>query len=145
MTHPSRLTTFIAAALLLTTAGASYAEPMRVRADLKGSSETPMNDSKGTGSLSGTYDPTTMKLTWEVTYSGLTGPATMARFHAPAPVGKAAGVEIPIKGSVASPIKGEATLTAAEAKNLTDGETYFNVHTAKNPKGELRGQVMLSK
>ena len=95
--------------------------------------------------LEGTYDPATKKLTWDVTYSGLTGPATMAHFHAPAPVGKPAGVEIPIKGTVASPIKGEMTLTEVEAKNLTDGMTYFNVHTQKNPKGELRGQVMLQK
>ena len=35
----------------------------------------------------------------------------MAHFHAPAPIGKPAGVEVAIKGSVASPIKGEVTLT----------------------------------
>ena len=32
-----------------------------------------------------------------------------------------------------------------QAKNLTDGMTYFNVHTDKNPKGEIRGQVKVSK
>jgi hypothetical protein len=30
-------------------------------------------------------------LTWPVSYSGLTGPATVAHFHGPAPAGKAAG------------------------------------------------------
>ena len=95
--------------------------------------------------LEGTYDPATKMLSWTVTYDGLTGPATMAHFHAPAPEGKAAPVEVPIKGSVDSPIKGEATLTDAQVKNLTDGMTYFNVHTAKNKGGEIRGQVMVSK
>ncbi len=134
-----------AAAILALTAVSSTAEPMKVMADLKGTAETPPNTAPGTGTLAGTYDPATKKFSWEVTYSGLTGPATMAHFHAPAPVGKSSGVEIPIKGTVGSPIKGEMTLSEAEAKNLTDGMTYFNVHTDKNPKGELRGQVMVQK
>lgn len=107
-------------AILASTAVSSTAEPMKVMAALKGSSETPPNKAPSTGMLAGTYDPATKKLTWEVTYSGLTGPATMAHFHAPAPVGKPAGVEIPIKGTISSPIKGEMTLTEVEAKNLTD-------------------------
>ena len=135
----------IAVALLGTTAGVGYAETMKVTAALKGSAETPPNDSKGTGMLTGTYDPATKKLTWDVTYADLTGAGTMAHFHAPAPEGKAAGVEIPITGSVASPIKGEMTLTDDQAKNLTDGMTYFNVHTKEHPKGEIRGQVMVEK
>ena len=145
MIRPSCRSIVAALAFLAATASASYAETIKITADLKGASETPPNESKGTGSLSGTYDPATKTLTWAVTYSGLTGPATMAHFHAPAPVGKAAGVEVPVKGPVSSPIEGSATLTPVEAKNLTDGLTYFNVHTQKNPKGELRGQVLVGK
>jgi len=33
-------------------------------------------------------------------------------------------------------------LTDDQAKALTAGQTYFNVHTAANPNGELRGQVV---
>jgi len=131
--------------LLVATAGASWADTMKVTADLKGGTETPPNDTKGSGMLTGTYDPSTKKLTWDVTYSGLTGPATAAHFHGPAPVGKAAGIEIPIKGALASPMKGDATLTDDQAKNLTDGMTYFNIHTAAHKPGEIRGQVMLEK
>ena len=130
--------------LAIATATAAAAAPMKVSASLSAQSETPPNNSKGTGMLSGEYDPATKKLTYDVTYSGLTGPATMAHFHAPAPVGKASGVEIPIKGSVASPIKGEVTLSETDAKNLTDGMTYFNVHTAANKGGEIRGQVLVA-
>jgi hypothetical protein len=44
-------------------------------------------------------------------------------------------------GSLASPIKGEATLTAAQAADFTAGKMYFNIHTAANPNGEIRGQI----
>lgn len=137
----------LAAALALLSAPLAVARAAteNVKAELTSSAETPANDSKGTGTLTGTYDPASRKLTYDITYTGLTGPATMAHFHAPAPMGKPAGVEVPIKGSVASPIKGEVTLSDAQAKNLTDGMTYFNVHTAKNPKGEIRGQIMVAK
>lgn len=134
-----------AMALLAAPLAAAQAATENVKAELTSSAETPANNSNGTGTLTGTYDPGSRKLTYDVTYTGLTGPATMAHFHAPAPMGKPAGVEVPIKGSVASPIKGEVTLTEAQAKNLTDGMTYFNVHTEKNPKGEIRGQVMVAK
>ena len=131
--------------IAVTTVSMADAATMKITSTLSAQSETPPNTSKGTGMLSGSYDPETKKLTYDVTYSDLTGPATAAHFHAPAPVGKSSGVEIPIKGSITSPIKGEATLTDAEAKNLTDGMTYFNVHTAANKGGELRGQVLLAK
>ena len=41
-----------------------------------------------------------------------------------------------------NPIKGEATLTDAQAADLQAGKWYFNVHTAANKGGEIRGQVM---
>ena len=137
--------TFAATAALLAAPIVAHAATESIKADLTAASETPPNDSKGAGMLTGTYDPETRKLTYEATFDNLTGPATMAHFHAPAPVGKAAGVEVPIKGAVTSPIKGEVMLTEVQAKNLTDGMTYFNVHTAKNKGGEIRGQVMVGK
>ena len=133
-----------AAALLAVPLAAANAATETVMATLSSGAETPPNDSKGMGTLTGTYDPSSRKLTYDVTYEKLTGPATMAHFHAPAPSGKSAGVEVPIKGSVSSPITGQVTLTEDQAKNLTDGMTYFNVHTDKNPKGEIRGQVKVS-
>lgn len=133
------------AAIVLVPLASANAATQTVKAELTSAAETPPNTSTGTGTLTGTFDPETRKLTYDVTYANLTGSATMAHFHAPAPVGKPAGVEVPVKGPVSSPIKGEVTLSPDQVKNLVDGETYFNIHTDKNPKGEIRGQVMVAK
>ena len=102
----------------------------------------PVMDSKGMGQLTATYDTGSKKLTYDVTYSGLTGPATAAHFHGPAPVGKNAPVMVPVSGELPSPVKGMVTLTDEQAKALTDGDMYFNIHTAANKAGEMRGQVV---
>ena len=137
--------TAAALSVVLLTGSAGFAETLNVKATLAPSTEVPPNTSTGTGALTGTYDTDTKVLTYSVTYSGLTGPASAAHFHGPAPAGKNSPVEIPIKGDLASPISGTATLTEDQAKNLLDGETYFNIHTAANKGGEVRGQVSAGK
>ena len=134
-----------ALALCALSAAPGVAAPMNVSASLTPSAEVPPAKSQAKGELTGTYDPSTKMLDFTVTYSGLTGPATMAHLHAPAPTGKNAGIEIPMKGALESPIKGEYTLTDEQAKNLTDGDTYFNIHTQANGGGELRGQMLTVK
>ncbi len=145
MSRPSAM--IVAGTLALLAAGMSigHAEPVNVHAILKGSMETPPNSTKGAGTLVGTYDAATKQLVYDVMYADLTGPATAAHFHALATIGKAAAIEIPITGSLASPIKGQVTLTDAQAANLGDGMTYFNIHTAANKAGEIRGQVTMMK
>lgn len=111
------------------------------KATLSGKSEVPPTTSPATGTADINYNPATKKLTWTVTYSGLTGPATAAHFHGPAEAGKNAGVAIAIPNATSSPAKGSATLTAAQAADLEAGKYYVNIHTAANPGGEIRGQV----
>ena len=134
----------MAIAALFTLAGLASAAAAEetYTAKLDGPSETPPTTSAGTGNVEAKYDPATKMLTWTITYSGLTGPAIAAHFHGPAPVGKPAGIMIPLTGSLESPIKGSATLTAEQAKALTDGQMYFNIHTAAHKPGEIRGQMM---
>jgi hypothetical protein len=69
----------------------------------------------------------------------------MGHFHGPAAVGANAGVIVPFQGSVESPIKGKATITADQAKDLLAGMWYINIHTKENPGGEIRGQVTVAK
>jgi hypothetical protein len=132
---------FLASGLLLIAGSPALAETVTYTAPLAGASEVPPNDSKGTGMVEATYDTATMKLAWTITYSGLSGDVTAAHFHGPAKPDANAGPVVPISGALASPIKGEATLTAAQAADLAAGLWYFNVHTAKHPPGEIRGQL----
>ena len=132
----------VALSTLLFTGVPAFAEMVSYKADLKAASEVPPNDSKGTGAVDATYDTTSKKLTWTITYSGLTGPATAAHFHGPAEAGKNAPPVVPINGNLTSPIKGDATLTDAQVADLQAARWYFNVHTAAHTGGELRGQVM---
>ncbi|MEA2835899.1 MAG: hypothetical protein QOD89_449 [Bradyrhizobium sp.] len=120
-------------------AGPAFADKMK--ATLDGKSQVPPNASAATGTADIDYDPGSKKLSWKLTYSGLSGPATAAHFHGPAEAGKNAGVAVPIPNATSSPAEGSATLTDAQAADLTGGKYYINIHTAANPGGEIRGQV----
>jgi hypothetical protein len=133
--------TVIAALALGAVAFAAPASAEKLKATLDGKSEVPATTSSGTGTADLNYDAASKKLSWTVTYSGLSGPATAAHFHGPAEAGKNAGVAVAIPNAAASPVKGEATLTDAQAADLLGGKYYINIHTAANPGGEIRGQV----
>jgi hypothetical protein len=110
-------------------------------ATLNGQSEVPPKSVAGAGTGTFTFNPQTKQLTYNVSYSGLTGPATAAHIHMPAAAGANAPPVIPFQNP-ASPITGTATLTDQQAQWLMSGQTYVNVHTAANPPGEIRGQVV---
>jgi hypothetical protein len=129
-----------ALAMMLAFAAPTYAETVQLKADLKGASEVPPNQSTGTGTVTVTFDTATKQLSWKGNYSGLSGPATAAHFHGPAEPGKNAGVAVPITPNT-SPFSGSATLTDTQAADLLAGRWYINVHTAANPGGEVRGQL----
>jgi hypothetical protein len=139
---PFRAACLAAAAFALVVSAPAFAETLSYKTALKSADEVPPNDSKGSGAVDASYDTSSKKLTWTITYSGLTGPATAAHFHSPAEPGKNAPPTVPLSGKLDSPIKGEATLTDAQAADLKDGKMYFNVHTAANKGGEIRGQMM---
>lgn len=133
---------FATFALAAAVAFAGPASAEKLKATLDGKSEVPAVTTGGTGTADLDYDAATKKLTWKLTYSGLSGPATAAHFHGPAEAGKNAGVAVAIPNAGKSPVDGSATLTDAQAADLLAGKYYINVHTAANPGGEIRGQVM---
>ncbi|WP_217569553.1 CHRD domain-containing protein [Mesorhizobium sp. GbtcB19] len=122
-------------------ASPAMAETMKFKATLDGSQQSPPVTTKGKGTATFTFDTTKKKLTWNVKYSGLSGPAVAAHIHGPADMGANADPVIPFNGKLKSPIKGSATLTDAQAADLEAGKYYVNVHTAANKGGEIRGQI----
>ena len=118
----------------------SMAAMVNMKADLKASNEVPAVDSKGTGSVTATYDTASKKLSLKGSVSGLSGPATAAHFHA-GEAGKNGGVVVPIAGADKGSFEGSATLTDAQEADMMGGKWYVNVHTAANKGGEVRGQV----
>ena len=122
--------------------GVARADQVNFKADLSGASEVPPVTTAGKGTATAALDTATKTLTWTVTYSGLSGPATAGHIHGPAAPGANAGVLVPFSGNLASPIKGSATLTDAQVSDLEAGRTYINLHTADNKGGEIRGQLV---
>jgi hypothetical protein len=129
----------VASVLLVTTA--AFAQQVKLKAELSGAQEVPPTTTQGKGNADITFDTASKQLSWTVSYSGLSGPATAAHFHGPAEAGKNAGVAVPIPNQGTSPVTGSATLTEAQATELLAGRYYVNIHTAANPGGEIRGQV----
>jgi hypothetical protein len=90
------------------------------------------------GRFTATLNGTT--LTWRLTFTHLSGSATAAHIHVGAR--KVAGpIVVPLCGPCTSPVTGSTSLTADQVRDLLRGRYYANVHTAKNPGGEIRGQI----
>jgi hypothetical protein len=91
------------------------------------------------GTFSGTLSGTTFR--WKLSFQGLSGKVTAVHIHTGAK-GKAGGVLIALCGAgCQSPVSGAALVSSTVANALKSGRTYVNVHTAKNPNGEIRGQI----
>ena len=125
------------------------------KASLNGANERPNpNTSAATGTA--TYTLTGNSLSYIVTVSGLTGPATASHIHVGA-ADKAGGVIVPyVTGSVASGNITSGTIDLSQAISngttsitgdslkvlLNNGNAYTNVHTSQFGGGEIRGQII---
>ena len=104
----------------------------------------PVTNSTGSGTVSGTYNKNTNTLVYTATWTGLTGNATNMHFHGPANVGEPAGVAVGITGftnTASGSVTNTIQLSEAQEADMLAGKWYYNVHTAANPGGEIRGQV----
>lgn len=92
----------------------------------------------------GTFSIEGDTFSYDIVYSGLTGPASAAHIHGFATTSESTGVQVGFTGlptGTSGRIKGTATLTEAQRTNMLAGRTYANIHTTANGGGEIRGQV----
>jgi hypothetical protein len=135
-------------------------------ATLTGAAEKPNAvTTSGTGTWTGSYNPSTGILSYTLSFSGLGTNATLAHIHGPATVDQFAGVivnldqaaqartitlgatsgtgtgTVNLNAGATWPSAG-ATITGVQLKDLMDqGMTYVNIHTTANGGGEIRGQI----
>jgi hypothetical protein len=144
-----RVTAGLAAGVLVVAGLAAAASTYKVSATLNARQEIPKQVVKApnaTGSFSGSYveHGTTATLKWKLTYSRLSGKAAQAHIHV-GKTGVAGNVIVPLcAGNCHSGMTGTAKITSKIVVQMEAGKTYVNVHTAKNPAGEIRGQVKVS-
>ena len=135
-------------ALALVAIGVASAAPHathQLRATLNGGQEVPKQTFKVTGAT-GTFTATMTnqgKITWKLSYKGTSGAVMAAHIHL-AKAGVSGPVVVPLCGPCHSGQTGTGTATAAQVKAIESHGAYVNIHTAKNPAGEIRGQLTSS-
>jgi hypothetical protein len=116
---------------------------------LTSAQEVPANTSKATGTADVSYNKSTHMLTYTLNWKDLTGNATMAHIHGTAAKGANAGVKEDLSGKIKKATSGTLSdsvmVDGSKIKedSLLSGFYYFNIHTAKNPGGEIRTQIEL--
>ncbi|MCA9726968.1 MAG: CHRD domain-containing protein [Candidatus Eisenbacteria bacterium] len=118
-------------------------------ANLNAAQENPGTGAAGLGT--GSFTLTPEGLEYKITVNALTGGISAAHFHT-GDIGVNGGVAFDIGGSFSGTTAegvwrrgaGAGALTDALVKELLLGRLYVNVHTAANPGGEIRGQVLLA-
>ena len=122
-------------------AGATSTRNDRFRASLNRGAEVP-NPKSVSVLASGTFTATLSgsKLSWKLTFKRLTGNATAAHIHL-GKKGKAGAVIVPLCGPCKSGVTGAAVVSKSIVNEMKAGDAYVNVHTIKNPAGEIRGQI----
>ena len=95
---------------------------------------------RGTFTVSATKSGGSARVTWTLTFSRLTGRALAAHIHLGAR-GRAGRVIVPLCGPCRSGVRRTVTVSGATLAALESGRAYANVHTRRNPAGEIRGQI----
>jgi len=133
------LTLCATAAAVLAGATAANAGILHFQATLRGTAEAPPNATTGKGHITAVVDTERRVLDYTVTYAGLTGPVTAAGLHDLIP--GQADPAFPSPAPADSEIHAVVNLTPQEVDDLNAGHWVFDIATAANPNGEIRGTL----
>ena len=115
---------------------------------LEGSQEVPAKPGAGNGTMDLAYNRTTRTLSYTVRWNSLSGNIVGMHIHGSAGAGSNAAVVQNFSGySTAQSGTYSGTFfvdgIAVKEEDLLRGGYYLNIHTALNPGGEIRGQIVL--
>ena len=114
---------------------------MTVSTTLSGANEVPAVTTTAMGAVTGTFNTTTKILALNVTYMGITPVAW--HIHKGAS-GANGGVIFDMGTTFSTPFMFKTmALTAAQEADLMAGSYYVNLHSARAPGGEIRGNLMV--
>lgn len=124
-------------------AGDDLGPPIHFLAEMSADEQSAYTESPGTARAEFVLERATLRLSWTLTYTGVTSAPIGVAIHGPQAPGGNAGVLVDMgaKG-ISSPLKGSAVLTDGQLEYLLTGRTYVNLRTQKYKLGELRGQIM---
>jgi hypothetical protein len=94
----------------------------------------------GTFTATVTKEGAAGRIVWRLTFSRLTGRAVAAHIHSGVR-GRPGPVIVALCSPCRSGARGTATASASVLGALEAGRAYVNIHTRKNPAGEVRGQI----
>jgi uncharacterized protein (TIGR03118 family) len=122
--------------------GATTNTVLPFTAYLDAASEVPPISEAGTGI--GAFSLEGSNLTFYISFSGLTSPATAGHIHAPFTPLTGGGVMVPfaVPAATSGTISGKVALTQDQITNLVNGLCYVNLHTTNHSGGEIRGQIV---
>ncbi len=115
---------------------------------LEGSQEVPAKPGAGNGTMDLAYNRTTRTLSYTVRWNSLSGNIVGMHIHGSAGVGANASV---VQNFSGYPTAQSGTYSGTffvdgitvKEEDLLRGGYYLNIHTALNPGGEIRGQIVL--
>jgi CHRD domain len=124
---------------------------------MSGAQEVPSNSSSAKGNLNISYSRLSKTLSYNFSWTGLTGPVSVFHIHGLAPVGFSAPVFQTFTAASIVPCKvngvnGPTTCgsysgtlfvdgVAIKEADLLNGMYYVNIHTATYGGGEIKGQI----
>jgi CHRD domain-containing protein len=154
-----RVLLMVAAGMFVIGIGTAQAQVIRMAATLTGSNEAPAQILTGAYAVASvTVDMGSQTVTWNIDVFNMPSGVNNAHFHVGGPglagptvvnVAFPAGVsnDFNLSGSATSAnlmVRGDQGIRSWEdfLQALVGGQTYLNIHTAVNPGGEIRGQVL---